>query len=151
MVCITRDLQKRLGKETYKRDLKRDCVAAGRPVLWYVLQETYNRDLQKRPGKETYKRDFNRDCIAAGRPVLWYSLLNLECHSFSISNLNLVDLFWTDRGKRDLENTNVDWDLRRNDTWDATGCMYHASSKLVQQWMRRDMNEYGVATVSRID
>jgi len=33
-----------------------------------------------------------------------YSLLHLECHLISISNLNLLGLFSTERGKRDLEN-----------------------------------------------
>ena len=31
-----------------------------------------------------------------------YSLLHLECHFISISNLNLLGLFSTERGKRDL-------------------------------------------------
>jgi len=37
----------------------------------------------------------------------WYSrcsLLHLECHSISISNLNLIGLFSTKRGERDPEN-----------------------------------------------
>jgi len=35
---------------------------------------------------------------------LWaYSLLHLECHVISISNLNLLGLFSTERGTRDLE------------------------------------------------
>jgi len=64
MGCITRDLQKRPTKETYKRDLqkrptketyKRDSVAADRPVLWDGSQETYKRDLGKRPTEETSK------------------------------------------------------------------------------------------------
>ena len=33
-----------------------------------------------------------------------YSLLHLECHLISISNLNLLGLFSIERGKRDLEN-----------------------------------------------
>ena len=33
-----------------------------------------------------------------------YSLLHLECHLISISNLNLLGFFSTERGKRDLEN-----------------------------------------------
>jgi len=33
-----------------------------------------------------------------------HSLLHLECHLISISNLNLLGLFSTERGKRDLEN-----------------------------------------------
>jgi len=33
-----------------------------------------------------------------------YSLLHLECHSISISNLNLTGLFSTNRGNRDAEN-----------------------------------------------
>jgi len=32
------------------------------------------------------------------------SLLHLECHSISISNLNFVGLFSVERGKKDLEN-----------------------------------------------
>jgi len=34
----------------------------------------------------------------------WYSLLRLDCHLVSISNLNLLGLFSTECGKRDLEN-----------------------------------------------
>jgi len=33
-----------------------------------------------------------------------YSLLHLESHFISMSNLNLPGLFWTERGKSDLEN-----------------------------------------------
>jgi len=33
-----------------------------------------------------------------------YSLLHLECHSIPISNLNLLGLFSTERGKSDLKN-----------------------------------------------
>jgi len=33
-----------------------------------------------------------------------YSPLHLKCHFISISNLNLLGLFSTERGKRDLEN-----------------------------------------------
>ena len=32
------------------------------------------------------------------------SLLHLECHSISISNLDLIGLFSTEHGKGDLEN-----------------------------------------------
>jgi len=41
-----------------------------------------------------------------------YSLLHLDGHSISISNLNLVGLFSTELGRRDLENYIIDWDLR---------------------------------------
>jgi len=41
-----------------------------------------------------------------------YSLLHLECHSISFSNLNLLGRFSTERGKRDLENSIIDGDLR---------------------------------------
>jgi len=37
-----------------------------------------------------------------------YSLLFLECHLISISNLNFPGLFSTKRGKRDLENNVID-------------------------------------------
>jgi len=37
-----------------------------------------------------------------------YSLLHLKCHLISISNLNLLGLFSTERGKRDLENEIID-------------------------------------------
>jgi len=37
-----------------------------------------------------------------------YTLLHLECHLISISNLNLIGLFSTERGKRDLENSIID-------------------------------------------
>jgi len=33
----------------------------------------------------------------------WYGLLHLECHLISIFNLNLIGLFSTERGKRDLQ------------------------------------------------
>ena len=39
------------------------------------------------------------DCLSST-----YRLLHLECHSISISKLNLSGLFSTERGKRDLEN-----------------------------------------------
>ena len=41
-----------------------------------------------------------------------YNLLHLECHLISISYLNLVGLFWTERGERDLENYIINLDLR---------------------------------------
>ena len=41
----------------------------------------------------------------------------------AISNLNLLGLFSTERGKRDLENEMIDWNLRmKNDTPNAIGC-----------------------------
>jgi len=36
--------------------------------------------------------------------VFTYTLLQLECHSISISILNLIGLFLTERGNRDLNN-----------------------------------------------
>ena len=36
--------------------------------------------------------------------ICMFSLLHLEFHSISISNLNLLGLFSTEGGKRDLEN-----------------------------------------------
>ena len=56
-----------------------------------------------------------RDPMSLGHPVSYiytYSLLHLECHSIWISNLNLLGPFSTERGKRDLESYNIDWDLR---------------------------------------
>jgi len=63
-----------------------------------------------------------------------YSLLCLECHSISISNLNLVGLFSTECGKRDLDNQIIDWALRTkkwhskwnrlNLIWFCSGCWY---------------------------
>jgi len=44
--------------------------------------------------------------------VICYSLLHLECPSIWISNLNLLGLLASERGKRDLENYHLDWDLR---------------------------------------
>jgi len=41
-----------------------------------------------------------------------YSQLHLECHSISISNLNLIGLFSTECGKRGLENLTIKWNLR---------------------------------------
>jgi len=35
-----------------------------------------------------------------------------ECHLISMSNLNLLGLFSTERGKRDLENEIIDWEMR---------------------------------------
>jgi len=43
-----------------------------------------------------------------------YSQLHWECDSASVSNLILIGLFSTERGKRDLENKIIDWDLRKN-------------------------------------
>jgi len=40
-----------------------------------------------------------------------YSLLHSECHEISISNRNRIGLFSTERGKRDLENQIIDWEL----------------------------------------
>jgi len=40
------------------------------------------------------------------------SLLQLECHSISISNPKLTSLFSMERGKRDLENESIDRNLR---------------------------------------
>jgi len=36
----------------------------------------------------------------------------LECHLISLSNPNLLGLFSTERGKRDLETEIIDGDLR---------------------------------------
>jgi len=36
--------------------------------------------------------------------LVMYSLLHLECHLISISNLNLIGLFSTERGQRDIKN-----------------------------------------------
>jgi len=41
-----------------------------------------------------------------------FVLLHLECHSIPFSNLNLIGLFSTERGKRDVENQKIDWFLR---------------------------------------
>ena len=43
-------------------------------------------------------------CAVTNYMYIMYSLLHLECHLISISNLNLFGLFSTERGKRDLEN-----------------------------------------------
>jgi len=42
----------------------------------------------------------------------WYCLLHVEWHSIESSSLNLIGLLSTERGKRDLENQMIDWDLR---------------------------------------
>jgi len=42
--------------------------------------------------------------LSVGFTCKCYSLLHLECHVISISNLNLLGLFSTERGKRDLKN-----------------------------------------------
>jgi len=36
--------------------------------------------------------------------LYWYSLLHFECHLNLISDFNLIGLFTSERGKRDLEN-----------------------------------------------
>ena len=42
---------------------------------------------------------------AAGQvKMMDYSLLHLECHLILISNLNLIDLFSTERDETDMEN-----------------------------------------------
>jgi len=55
------------------------------------------------PCTETVSMREAFDCDRAKIYIL-YSLLHLECHSNSISNLNLPGLFSTERGKRGLEN-----------------------------------------------
>ena len=42
-------------------------------------------------------------CITYVPPLHLDFHLILGCHSLSISNFNLIDLFSTERGKRDLE------------------------------------------------
>jgi len=49
------------------------------------------------------------------RELALHNLLHLECHSISISNLNRIGLFSTQRCKRDLENKINDCDQRRSD------------------------------------
>ena len=49
------------------------------------------------------------------RGQLYYfksSLLHLECHLITISNFNLLGLFSTERGKRDLQKKIIDCDMR---------------------------------------
>ena len=58
--------------------------------------------LEHVPG--TRSRNTKRNPIA--------SLLHLDCHLISISNLNLLGLFSTERGKRFVENNIIDWDSR---------------------------------------
>ena len=57
-----------------------------------------------------------------------YSLLHLECHVISISNLNLLGLFSTERGKRDLENKIIHWDSRFKKWHSKCSRLYHYSS-----------------------
>jgi len=71
------------------------------------------RAIQKRrySAKETYGFKEPTDC---SHPIFWfrlhvllhstYSLMHLEGHSISFSNLNLIGLFSTECGKRDVEN-----------------------------------------------
>jgi len=53
-----------------------------------------------------------RSLLIVATPCPSYSLLHLECHSIGIFNLNLHGLCSTNRGKRDLENYNIECDLR---------------------------------------
>ena len=41
-----------------------------------------------------------------------YNLLHLECLSIPFSNLNLICLLSTERGKKDVENSVINWGLR---------------------------------------
>ena len=52
------------------------------------------------------------DLINVNESCHLYSLLHLECHFISVSNINLLGLFSTERGYRDRENEIIDWDLR---------------------------------------
>ena len=54
-----------------------------------------------------------------------YSLLHLQCHSILISNLNLLGLFSTKRGKRDLEIEIIDWELRMKKWHCKCNRLYH--------------------------
>jgi len=54
-----------------------------------------------------------------------YSLLHLECYSISISNLNLISLFSTERGKRDVANYIIDWALRFEKRHSKCNRLYH--------------------------
>jgi len=54
-----------------------------------------------------------------------HSLLHLQCYSISISNLNLLGFFPTERGKRDLENNIIDWDLRMKKSHSKCSSLYH--------------------------
>jgi len=51
--------------------------------------------------------------------VSMYSLLHLECRLILVSKLNLLGLFSTEHGKRDLENWIIDWVLRL-EKWHST-------------------------------
>ena len=92
----------------------------------------------------------------------YYSLLHLECHSVVIANLNLLGLFSTEHGKRDLENQNLIeiWD-RRNGTPNVIGsttaanepwyCKYphdqaRYGNRIYVRLMDQDISRFAVAS-----
>jgi len=108
----------------HKRHLQKRPLYIHKRHLYIYTQETYtctnkhNGRLEnfscerKIPTKKTYqkktsyvqKTPTNQTYKIYARDLHVYSLLHLECHLSSISNLNLPGLFSTERGKRDLEN-----------------------------------------------
>jgi len=69
-----------------------DLFSTDKTKIWY--QVTANSDLATN----------TCICMHSFTFIYMYSLLNLKCHFISISNLNLLGLFSTERGNKDLEN-----------------------------------------------
>jgi len=67
--------------------------------------------------------------------VLRYSLLHVECHSISISNLNLPGLFSTERSKRDLEDQIFDWDLTMKKWHSECNRLYVTSACVILRYV----------------
>jgi len=75
-----------------------------------------------------------------------YSLLHLESYLTSISSLNLLGLFSTERCKRDLENPIIDWDWRMKKrhskfnrlylcAWLPGDILYHIEWHMNESWL----------------
>jgi len=83
--------------------------------------------------------------------VIFHSLLHVECHAIKSSNLNLIGLVPTERGKRDVMNWIIDWDLRVekwlstcNGLWNMTHELWHTYGQVCMY------ESYGVAMTSRL-
>jgi len=73
-----------------------------------------------------------------------FSLLHLECDLNSIFNLNLLGLFSTERGKRDLKRWIIDWDLRMKKRHSKCNRLYVDMNEIPYEcgpiWMWSHMN-----------
>ena len=91
-----------------KYQIRKQCRTSGRSV---VCLQTKVSSCHKLSSPRVVLKTFSRLVPESGEGYLTeignsglYSLLHLECHLISICNLNLLGLFSTERGKKDLEN-----------------------------------------------